>query len=216
VIVQPRLYVPPEILTGLASGELMRIGSVVRNTAGHIVKHLDEVPNLPVQQETARRAALSLKHLGRLLDLKDPRIIAGAIVISTAAAGGVLYFVTRKQKDPAGSELSQRVKDYTASLTAYVEAVRDGTLDVGIINRLISDLDAVKDQSEDGRIVLDFSADQAADLVNLIVTYTQELAQANAVDLNELQERLPAPGGASIVDLRRHLEAQRHIFGEAA
>ena len=98
----------------------MRIGSVVRNTAGHIVKHLDEVPNLPVQQETARRAALSLKHLGRLLDLKDPRIIAGAIVISTAAAGGVLYFVTRKQKDPVGSELSQRVQDYTASLTAYV------------------------------------------------------------------------------------------------
>ncbi|KMS74432.1 hypothetical protein ACM01_14205 [Streptomyces viridochromogenes] len=85
-----------------------------------------------------------------------------------------------------------------------------------IINRLIADLDVVKAYSdEDGSVTLDFSTKHAEMLVNIVVDYTRQLAEANSVDLNELQGG-PTSENSAVVDLRRHLEVQRKIFTEAA
>ena len=42
-ITQIAFKIPPEIQAGIDAGALLRFGGVVRDRAGHIVKHLEEV-----------------------------------------------------------------------------------------------------------------------------------------------------------------------------
>lgn len=42
-VIQVAFDIPPAIQKGIDEGTLIRFGGVVRDTAGHVVKHLDEV-----------------------------------------------------------------------------------------------------------------------------------------------------------------------------
>ncbi|MGW1730043.1 hypothetical protein [Streptomyces sp. NPDC001999] len=209
MISQPTtFYIPPEIEAGLLSGDLIRYGGIVRNQMGQIVKHLKEI-SLPVSNEktVARVAGM----------LKNPRVLIPTVVVGTVAAGVAVIVAAKKRKQTGKAEVPECVQSYNASLAAYVEAVHEGRLELDIIDRLIADLDAVKAYSdEDGSITLDFSTKHAEMLVNIVVDYTGHLAEANSVDLNELQGVAPASDDDAVVDLRRHLEVQRKIFTEAA
>ena len=206
MISQPTsFYIPPEIEAGLLGGNLIQYGGIVRNQMGQIVKHLKEVP-LPVGNEkaVARMAGM----------LKNPRVLIPITVVGTVVA---VIVAAKKRKQAGKPEVPECVHSYNASLAAYVEAVHEGRLELDIIDRLIADLNAVKTYSgEDGSITLDFSTKHAEILVNIVVDYTRQLAESNAVDLNELQGVAPTSENDAVVDLRRHLEVQRKIFTEAA
>lgn len=123
----------------------------------------------------------------------------------------------RRRKQFGKAEAPECVQRYNASLAAYVEAIHEGRLDLQAIGGHIADLDAVKGYSdEDGSITLDFSTKQAEMLVEMVVGYTKQLAQDNAVDLDELEDRVSPDGAGTVIDLRRHLEVQSHIFSEAS
>lgn len=209
MISQPTsFYIPPEIEAGLLRGDLIRYGGIVRNQMGQIVKHLKEVP-LPVSNEKALARVSGM--------LKNPRILIPAAIVTTVAAGAAVIVAAKKRKQAGNPEVPGCVQSYNASLAAYVEAVHEGRLELGIIDRLIAELDAVKAYSvEDGSITLDFSTKHAEMLVNIVVDYTRKLAEANSIDLNELQGVAPASENDDVVDLRSHLEVQRKIFTEAA
>lgn len=204
MIIQPSLYIPPEIEAGLLCGDLIRIGGVVRDRTGSIAKHLKEVSGPANGQETVRRVAVNLKR---------PWVIIMATALSAAAVVATALIAARKRKQTGKPEC---VENYNASLRAYLEAVREGSLDAGIISQLISDLDAVKAYSDNGSITVDLSTVQSETLVNLVVDYTRTLAEANSIELNELQRHAPASENDAVVDLRRHLEVQRQIFTRAA
>ena len=93
---------------------------------------------------------------------------------------------------------------------------RSGTLDAEIFTRLMSDVDAVRALADKGTITVDFSTEPSATLVNLVVDYTRQLAEANNADLGALQDLKPTAGTDTVSYLRHHLEAQRRIFTEAA
>lgn len=209
MISQPTYFhIPPEIEAGLLAGDLVRYGGIVRNQMGQIVKHLKEV-SLPMSNEKSIARATGM--------LKDPRVLIPIAVAGTVAAGAAVILVAKKRKQASKPEVPECVKIYNASLAAYVEAVHEGRLELNIIDRVIADLDAVKEYSdEDGSITLDFSTKHAEMLVKIVLDYTKQLAEANSVDLNELQGVAPASKNDTAVDLRRHLEVQRKIFTEAA
>ncbi|NEB03865.1 hypothetical protein [Streptomyces sp. SID13726] len=209
MISQPTyFYIPPEIEAGLLGGDLIQYGGIVRNQMGQIVKHLKEVP-LPLSNEKVAAHVAGM--------LKNPRVLIPTAVVGTLVAGAAVIAVVKKRRQSRKPQLLECVQSYNASLAAYVEAVHEGRLELEIIDRLIADLDAVKAYSnEDGSITLDFSTKQAEMLVNIVVDYTRQLAEANSVDLDELQGVAPASENDAVVDLRRHLEAQRKIFTEAA
>jgi len=198
VIIQPTLDIPPDIEAGLKSGSLIRYGGVVRDRMGNIVKHLKEVPSPAKSQGAVGHVAASVKR---------PCAIA---------VGVTAMIATRKREETGKPEVPECVETYDASLRVYLEAVREGSLDAGIIGQLISDLDAVKAYSDNGNIAIDFSAGQSETLVNLVVDYTRKLAEENSVELGELQGRASASENDAVVDLRRHLEVQRQIFTGAA
>jgi hypothetical protein len=206
VISQSTFIIPPEIEAGLHSRDLIQYGGIVRNRSGQIVKHLKEV-QLPAGDEkpAARVGAM----------LKNPRVLIPTLVVGAAAVGGTVFAAARRRKLAVVPECVAR---YNASLGAYLEAVQEGRLDAGIIDQLISDLDAVVAYSDENgnNIRLDFSTKQAAILVKIVVDSTKQLADENSIDLSELHEEAPASEGGAVVYLRRHLEVQKKIFTDAA
>lgn len=207
MIIQPTFDIPPDIEAGLNSGDLIRYGGVVRDRMGNIVKHLKEVPGSANSQESLGRVAASVKR---------PWVIITAAALSAVAVGVTAVIAARKREETGKPEVADCVENYNISLRAYLEAVREGNLDADIIGQLISDLDAVKAYSSNGSITVGFSTEQSETLVNLVVDYTRKLAEANSVELNEIQGQAPASENDTVVDLRRHLEVQRQIFTGAA
>jgi hypothetical protein len=196
-IVQSCFVVPPEIEAGLNSGEYIRYGGVVRNGAGQLVKHLKELP-LSDSGEVAAR---------RLLKVKHPLVIAiVGLILVVAIAIATMFALLRRRR------ARTLIANYNASFMAYLTAAANGTLDEALIDHLIADSDAINGSSDNGKVRLVLSTEQSEALMNLISDYTRSLAESNSVPLAAEQ----APAGATVTDLRHHLEAQRHIFRRAA
>jgi hypothetical protein len=160
---------------------------------------------LSVEKALARVAAM----------LKNPRVLIPTLVAGAAVVAGTSYAAAQRRKLAVVPECVER---YNTSLGAYLEAVQEGRLDAGIIDHLISDLDAVVAYSDENgnNISLDFFAKQAAILVKIVVDSTKQLAKDNSIDLSELHEEAPVSEGGAVVDLRRRLEVQKKIFTDAA
>ncbi|MGW5723003.1 hypothetical protein ACWEVP_43005 [Amycolatopsis sp. NPDC003865] len=203
--VQIDFEMPAEIAEGLLKGDLRLFGGVVRNRAGHIVAHLKEASASKLHQQGAVGAAASMLK-------KKPVVVAGLATLAVAGTVAAVVPIVRQRR----RALPECVTNYNDSLRAYLEGVRDQNLDAEIIERLIADLDAVKAYSENGNITVDFSAEQSETLVQVVIDYTRQLAQANSFELDEPPEPTPTSTDAPVVDLRRYLEIQRKIFNDAA
>jgi plasmid stabilization system protein ParE len=207
-IINVPLDVPADILAALATGELTRYGSVVRNQAGAIVMHLkDGMSSPPAQEAVAKVAALARKNSRFLL-------LGLGVAAATAVGVAVYKAVTADQK--SAEDAPECVQRFTTSLGAYLAAARDGRLGVDDVDRLIADLDTVKAESDSGRIAVDFAVDQWETLTRLVADHTRRLADANRIGTDDLRELQRRPDGDVIVDLRRYLEAQKRIFKNAA
>lgn len=203
-VIQTALKIPDNIVPSLLTGEYVRDGGVVRNRAGRLVKLLDDASPIDDAEEAAQRSVAKV--------LTNPKIVIG-LGVAAVAAGGAAYLASRKTK-AAQPELPTCVENYKASLDAYLEAARRGTLDADILDRLIADLDAVKAESDRGNITIEFSPEQSETLVGIVADHTRKLVEANQFELSELPE--PANSeGATIIELRPYLEVQRELFSQA-
>ncbi|MDQ7802670.1 hypothetical protein Q5425_02930 [Amycolatopsis sp. A133] len=204
MIVQIDFDMPAEIAAGLLNGDLRLFGGVVRNGAGHIVAHLKEASASTLNHDAAGAAARMLK--------KKPVVVAGLVTLAVVGSVAAAVPIVRKRR----RALPECVTNYNDSLRTYLESVRDQSLDAETIERLIADLGAVKAYFENGNVTLDFAAEESETLVQVVMDYTRQLAEANLFDLDELPESPPISTGALVVDLRRYLEIQRKIFNNAA
>lgn len=208
MIVQPTFHVPLDIEVGLLSGDFIRYGGVVRDTAGRLVTHLKEIPaHEKSVAEGAKRAALSLN---------NHWVVVGVGVLTLVAVGGGVVLALKKRKKDAEPVVPECVQSYTDSLRAYLDAIQNGTLDGQIIDRLITDLDAVLAYGDEGDMTVAFSPDQLASLTQVVLEYTAELAKANDVELDGIDTPSESAEDGVVIDLRRYLGLQRRIFGEAA
>ncbi|MCC9178619.1 hypothetical protein [Arthrobacter sp. zg-Y750] len=217
-IIQPKLDVPAAIELGLLAGKYIREGSVVRDALSkQIVKHLKEVPDTVEIAEKAVGTAARLKWVPS----KGAIVITAVAVTAVAVTGVVKHVVKKRAAQNVG--LPECVRNFGASWDSYRAAIRDRRLDVEILDQFISDFDALLRYSEDeGSLPLDLSTEQGASLANFVADYTAKLADANSVDLADLQkkarqqEMTQDPKHDVVVDLRRNLVVQRKIFGDAA
>lgn len=198
------LYMSERAAAGIASGEYVKDGGVVRNLAGRLVEHRKEVP-LPKEVQEAIAGGIAKA-------LKDPKVIA--IGLGLAATVGAAGFVLGKKKQAAERGRPKSVENCIASLRAYLEAAQNGRLDVKTLHRLNSDLDAVNKESGSGRI--EILADQLEVLIAIVADHTWKLAEANSVDLSEVLEQTPQSGEGKIVNLQRHLNVQEEILRRSA
>lgn len=201
-IAQEAFYIPDDIATGLATGAYRRIGSVVRYAAGpnrgQIVKHLQ-----PVEPKRAR--SLSTKALQLVQQHKKE---AGIGAACAAAIGlGLWGYAARKQRGP------QVLTEFRAAMKAYVDAVRNGSMDIDTIDSLMDALEALKRHRDHEKLSIQLSTEELDVLVGRIHAYTVQLARDHSVELSD-EELHPSRDG--IIDLQSCLRAQKRIFETAA
>lgn len=206
-VIQVAYEIPEATYAGLLTGQLKRFGSVVRDHRG-IIGHLDEVPISEQDYGSSRLPIVKV--------LKNHKNIAIGIGVVTvvAVAGGLVLGAMKSSKNKKNAEpkMPKCVVDFNNSLCVYLEAVRNGNLDIETIRGLISDLGDVKENYYSGKINIDFSTGQLNTLMDLIFNYTRKLAEANSVEFNGLEEPISASADNTIVNLQHYLEVQKQIF----
>ena len=213
IIIQPAFEIPIEIAERLLTGELIRYGGVIRDTAGRLVTHLKEVP-IPTQSEQSVMSKIA--NVFKTSRGKIAFFVGLGIVV---VGGGITIRVigkNKKKKQLAALEIAKCIEDYNTSLCIYLDAIRNRNLDINIINSLISNLDKIKENHDIGKISIDFSTEQLDTLLNLVFYYTKELAEANFVELDKITDSVSASADNSIIGLRHYLEIQRQIFEKAS
>src|SRR5690606_36732742 len=133
----------------------------------------------------------------------------GAVV----ATAGVVWFVRRRRRQRAVPDCVTR---WNETLHAYLEALELQSLDVGLVESVLASLDDLQGYSEDGTVIIDLTTGQFVSLLEMLVDYTERLAEANAVAGTTGLHLAPVRDSGTVAEIRRHLEAQRSILSEAA
>lgn len=208
-IAQDAFFIPDDIATGLATGLYRRIGSVVRYAIGpnkgQIVKHLQ-----PIDLKAAEQAqGVGAKALQFVKDHKKGTIIVAA---GAAAIGGGIWIYNKiKNHEP------KVVTEFRAALRVYIDAIREGNMDVDKINNLMSALEKLKEHKDYEKISIQLTAEDLEVLVGRIYEYTVKLAKDNEVELTDEELRISkVKNTGTIINLQNCLKAQKRIFEAAA
>lgn len=207
-IAQDVYFIPDDIATGLATGIYRRIGSVVRFATGpnkgRIVKHLD-----PIDLKNAKQAKIiGASAINWVKNHKKGTII---VLVGAAAVGtGTWIYNKAKHKEP------KVVTEFKQSMRVYIDAIRNGSMDIKKIDDLIDKLEQLKLDKNYEKISIQLTAEELDVLVGRIYEYTVKLAQDNNVIINEDEEFAMNANSDSIISLQKYLEAQRNIFNKAA
>ncbi|MDJ0304680.1 hypothetical protein [Dehalobacter sp.] len=207
-IVQEAFDIPTDIMTRILTGEYRRIGGVVRYAVGpqkgQIVKHLKPI-DLPAAEQVQGLGAKAL-HFAK--NNKKVLIIVGAGAGAVALGTGIYYKI--KTHEPAV------VAEFRASLKAYINALREGKLDVDEINALMRSLEELKKHKDYKKISIQLSTEELGVLVNRIYEYTIKLAKDNSVELTDEERSADQEKNNAILNLQRYLKTQKRIFETAA
>lgn len=204
-IVQDVFDIPDDIATGLATGLYRRIGSVVRyavgQNKGQIVKHLKPV-DMKGDEEVMGIGEKAL----RFMKVHKKGTI---ITIAVATAVGTSAFIYNKVKNHE----PKVVTEFREALRVYIDAIREGSMDIGKIDKLMVALEELKKYKDYEKISIQFTTEELEVLVGRIYRYTVKLAQDNDVELaaDELNTAEMKNSG-TIINLQNYLRAQKKIF----
>ena len=197
--------IPPEIAQGLASGEFIRHGGLVRDSAGQIVAHLKEIGS---------EFTKSNPDLARAVKSRGGIVVGGMLLIVFVAAGsGTALWRSWKRKAQTSKRVVSCVNSYNEALVGYLAAIQDQTLIGDVVNRLVASLeDLVLIGEEVGdRVVVTSDG-----LLEFVVGFTKTLAEANSVSPPELEIMDESEPQAAVVEMRLCLLAQREILNREA
>lgn len=215
-VAQVAFDIPPAIQAGIDAGTLIRYGGVVRDTAGHIVKHLKEIPIPRQANQAAKAVPVAAKNVGvgtKIMNFakKNKYLLIGAVIV-TAIVGGVTYFVVKNKKgEDEAVTIPQCVIDFNTSLMAYINAIRNSKVTEDAIDKVLSALQTIKDNQDKGVLDGDFSYENAELLIKMIKDYTEKLVQANNLEMpSDIEIK-----NDKIIDLQTYLNIQKQVFATA-
>lgn len=203
-IVQEAFDIPESIMTKILTGDYVRVGGVVRHAVGsrkgQIVKHLD-----PIDLKAAEQAqGLGAKIIEFSKDNKKALIVGGTI---TAVVGsGVIIYHKIINREP------KVVSEFRTTLKAYINAIREGSLDIDIINNLLESLINIKEHKNYKKINIKLTTEEIGVIINQIHGYTEKLVSDNSFELTEKEKANISSDNKNIIDLQNYLEVQKRIF----
>ena len=211
MIQQVAFDVPKEIALGLASGEYVQYGGVVRDAAGHIVKHLEpaDVSN------DANKAIQVAAHAIQLAKENKQAAIGVLAVAGVAAAGGAVYAgVTHLQHKKEERARKTAMDDFNAAFSEYLKALGNSELTVEKIDELENAISALSG-SEKG-CTIEIESEQFKSLVKSVRDYTERLSKANSAKSSNVVFKLFEKKPNDISGLKECLATQREILTQAA
>lgn len=211
MIQQVAFNVPKEIALGLASGEYVQYGGVVRDAAGHIVKHLEPVD----VSNDANRAMQVAAQTIRLAKENKKTAIGVLAVAGVAAAGGAVYAgVTHLQHKKEERARKTALDDFNAVFSEYLKALGNSELTVEKIDELENAISALSG-SEKG-CTIEIESEQFKSLAKSVRDYTERLSKANSAKSSNVVFKLFEKKPNDISGLKECLATQREILTQAA
>lgn len=204
-VYQEAFFIPEDIATGVLTGKYKIFGGVVRHAIGpnkgQIVKHLKPID---VKEADAAKGVLAK---GVEIVKANPK--AALLVGAGVAAAGVGTFVYKKVKSREPAVL----KAFRGALDEYIDAIRNGALNINIINDMEKALQELREHKDYMKFSVQLSAEDIEILVGKIQDYTVKLATDNDVDISEFESE---EADDAIINLEKYLHVQRKVFEEAA
>lgn len=201
-ITQIAFKIPPEIQAGIDAGALLRFGGVVRDRAGHIVKHLEEVSMPEADNSAGENTVVQFAK-------KNKYFIIGIAIAAIAA--GVIYVVAKNKKNKE-ERIPKCVADFNESFAEYVDSIKMGAVSEKKIDKVMIALEEIKRNQEKETITITFSVENISLLLGMVRDYTMKFAEANSFetleeDIKEYDE---------IDGLQHYLKIQKQIFEKCA
>lgn len=206
---QIAFLVPPELDLGLATGELIRYGGVVRNQAGEIVAHLEEVDislGDAVGEAVSKAIAVARENKGKV-------IIVGA---AAAAVTGTVAFISYKRKAKKQVRQIELAEQFQEAMDSYFQAISNGALSKEIVDETISVIDDVNSNLRGKKNEVSLSQSILNSLVSSIEKYTRQLCEANDYKFKKVKQPLKKTQKSSLETLRSYLELQQDLLQKAA
>lgn len=211
MIQQVAFDIPKEIALGLASGEYVQYGGVVRDAAGHIVKHLE-----PADVSNDVNKAIQVAAQAIQLAKENKKTAIGVLAVAgVAAAGGAVYAgVTHLQHKKEERARKTAMDDFNAAFSEYLKALGNSELTVGKIDELENAISALSG-SEKG-CTIEIESEQFKTLVKSVRDYTERLSKANSAKSSNVVFKLFEKKPNDISGLKECLATQREILTQAA
>lgn len=211
MIQQAAFDIPKEIALGLASGEYVQYGGVVRDAAGHIVKHLE-----PADVSNDVNKAIQVAAQAIQLAKENKKTAIGVLAVAgVAAAGGAVYAgVTHLQHKKEERARKTAMDDFNAAFSEYLKALGNSELTVEKIDELENAISALSG-SEKG-CTIEIEREQFKDLVKPVRDYTERLSKANSAKSSNVVFKLSEKKPNDISGLKECLATQREILTQAA
>lgn len=211
MIQQVAFDVPKEIALGLASGEYVQYGGVVRDAAGHIVKHLE-----PADVSNDVNKAIQVAAQAIQLAKENKKTAIGVLAVAgVAAAGGAVYAgVTHLQHKKEERARKTAMDDFNAAFSEYLKALGNSELTVEKIDELENAISALSG-SEKG-CTIEIESEQFKSLVKSVRDYTERLSKANSAKNSNVVFKLFEKKPNDISGLKECLAMQREILTQAA
>lgn len=211
MIQQVAFDIPKEIALGLASGEYVQYGGVVRDAAGHIVKHLE-----PADVSNDVNKAIQVAAQAIQLAKENKKTAIGVLAVAgVAAAGGAVYAgVTHLQHKKEERARKTAMDDFNAAFSEYLKALGNSELTVEKIDELENAISALSG-SEKG-CTIEIESEQFKTLVKSVRDYTERLSKANSAKSSNVVFKLFEKKPNDISGLKECLATQREILTQAA
>lgn len=211
MIQQVAFDIPKEIALGLASGEYVQYGGVVRDAAGHIVKHLE-----PADVSNDVNKAIQVAAQAIQLAKENKKTAIGVLAVAgVAAAGGAVYAgVTHLQHKKEERARKTAMDDFNAAFSEYLKALGNSELTVEKIDELENAISALSG-SEKG-CTIEIESEQFKSLVKSVRDYTERPSKANSAKSSNVVFKLFEKKPNDISGLKECLATQREILTQAA
>lgn len=211
MIQQVAFDVPKEIALGLASGEYVQYGGVVRDAAGHIVKHLE-----PADVSNDVNKAIQVATQTIQLAKENKKTAIGVLAVAgVAAAGGAVYAgVTHFQHKKEERARKTAMDDFNAAFSEYLKALGNSELTVEKIDELENAISALSG-SEKG-CTIEIESEQFKSLVKSVRDYTERLSKVSSAKNSNVVFKLFEKKPNDISGLKECLATQREILTQAA
>lgn len=184
---QVTFEIPRQLEAGLRAGELVRHGGVIRNTSGHIVSHLKEVPTCKPDKALQAVCQFTKAH-------KTALILTILVILALGMITLVLKLIRRRKIQQASERLD-------TALSSYFRAIINQSMNMETITEFDRALRKL-------RSITKKPTNELLDdiILDSLITYGQEFIDHNtSAHLNE--------GKASqLANLEDYLEKQKSVF----